>query len=246
MTCAGVNPGRVRGFTLIELLVVIAIIAILAALLLPALRNAKEQARKTVCLSNLHQVGVAMHMYASDYNDFVPPILNYNPPLCGYYVQWYSYILVQSPDVSCGSPVAYGGMGFLHRLGYAKDANLYFCPSQQNSPIDIWGTTLYTKAQSIARLRDPSLVAAGSPAGINTYYFRSLETMSANGPPLRISSRPRIAVVVEMRRPDVPLNHADGFNASYLDGSVKWIKDVDHALVTFSTDALYLAAEKAY
>ena len=59
-------------FTLIELLVVIAIIAMLAALLLPALSRAKEAGRATVCLSNLHQIGLALQMYAGENRNRLP------------------------------------------------------------------------------------------------------------------------------------------------------------------------------
>ena len=78
MRMAVIRKPASRGFTLIELLVVVAIIAILAALLLPALGSAREQSRRSVCASNLRQWGFGALMYADDNSGKLPGIIMYD------------------------------------------------------------------------------------------------------------------------------------------------------------------------
>ena len=85
-----------KGFTLIELLVVIAIIAILAAILFPVFARAREKARAAQCMSNLKQLGLAIEMYSSDYDDRYPwavdPADQYLPQIWNAYPAWQALI----------------------------------------------------------------------------------------------------------------------------------------------------------
>ncbi len=68
----GWRPPRRRGFTLVEILVVVSVIALLIAVLLPALRGAREQAKLAVCASNLRQIGTCIHLYSGENRGYIP------------------------------------------------------------------------------------------------------------------------------------------------------------------------------
>ncbi len=88
---------QAQGFTLIELLVVVAIIAILIALLLPAVQSSREQARATQCLNNLRQLGMALSCYLSSHAVLPPGVVNATGPIsnapAGYHSSWVVQIL---------------------------------------------------------------------------------------------------------------------------------------------------------
>ena len=111
------------GFTLIELLVVIAIIAILAALLLPALGRAKQKGQQAVCLSNLKQTGLAFQMYLNDSADHFPDRRDLKSSLPGGYHPWTSW----PPS----DPRA--GWAATNFQNYCPNLKVWSCPTAVNS-----------------------------------------------------------------------------------------------------------------
>jgi prepilin-type N-terminal cleavage/methylation domain-containing protein len=133
---------KARAFTLIELLVVIAIIAILAALLLPALAKSKKEALRTQCFSNQHQIGLAFHMYADDAGGYLPLTDGWGAT---------GGQLSPSPDIT-GDAEDYGGQVPQKERPlnvYVPNVNTFHCPADMGDPLNPaaktcwegWGTS---------------------------------------------------------------------------------------------------------
>ena len=129
------SPGKITrcGFTIIELLVVIAIIAILASMLLPALSNAKEQGRRAKCVSNLHQIHIAMTMYADDNNEsFFVLNSDGEMPNDGQWTANPKSDVMLAPN----HQFAYWAIGYSKYVGGYAGRGIWGCPSAKT--VDEW------------------------------------------------------------------------------------------------------------
>jgi prepilin-type N-terminal cleavage/methylation domain-containing protein len=119
-----------RGFTLIELLVVIAIIAILAAMLLPALAAAKERAKRIQCTNNQKQMGIGMQIYVGD-NNSTYPLLKWDPAGS----VWYPYEMARFTSAAdSGLDVGWENLGLLYATKVIPSPGIFYCASTPRDP----------------------------------------------------------------------------------------------------------------
>ena len=134
-TADGSGKQRTTAFTLIELLVVVAIIALLVAIMLPALNRARESARRAVCLNNQRQLALGFTYYSLDFEGRIPPAVWGNNAVwtCHFYYPDWESIDSRYWDGTWGGMKGWTGMGLLLYAEYLPDPSVqvYYCPSQK-------------------------------------------------------------------------------------------------------------------
>ena len=220
---------RAQGFTLIELLVVIAIIAILAAILFPVFARARENARKTSCLSNLKQIGLGIMQYTQDYDEAYP---------LGLWDPQVKQTTSGTPGATFLSCHPYNGCGTGHWVTwmdiiypYTKSVQVYVCPSATKdaaTPSYAMSNAFTNRAGTsgnydINNTSSGPLKLAGiqRPSEIVMVMDLNDRTYTGGVRPYTIRSRATHA--------DPTLGsatpHLEGGNVAYADGHAKWRSD---------------------
>jgi prepilin-type N-terminal cleavage/methylation domain-containing protein len=215
-----------RAFTLLELLVVIAIIGILAAMLLPVLSSVKQRARTTQCLSNLHQISLAMKMYADDAHGLYP--------ISGGVIGWGQI----DPDTQASS--------WLQQIvRYTQNTNVYRCPVDHLTPFSYFNSVraAYVITNGYARVSSQRIhfpttfVLAGDTTSQNLDhsgpFFDPVDADKDDYTQNCVGGDVNGSPAVEWR------THGKGQNLLFDDGHAKWYRGYSSNEMTFRYDSIH-------
>jgi len=215
---------QAKRFTLVEILVVIAVIAILAALLLPALRKAKDKALEIQCVSNLKQMVLAMQLYASDYNTHYAcnaPNGTSTPAAFPHWQSPYMGRLILNGTIE-GNPANLEG-GYVAPFTSTQRLRFYHCPSMSKvaAAFSPHGDGGYYFAYGLAMLHTAYLAKITSPSATMLLYDATI--CDGHGEPSPWGSYGSIKANAN-RDLYAGHRHNHGFTQGYVDGHASWLR----------------------